>query len=235
MSDARVAELSANLDAVRRRIAAACTAAGRPADEVRLVAVSKTWPASDVLALRSLGVTDFGESYDQEAKAKAASLAAMGLSPRWHFVGRLQRNKCASIAGYADVVHAVDRTEVVDALSGGAVRAGRVVDVLVQVSLDGDPERGGVRPDALPEVADAVAGAQGLALRGVMAVPPRDVSPEAAFLALAEVSQRLQSAHPLASIVSAGMTVDLESAIAAGSTCVRVGTAVFGRRDQVLH
>lgn len=235
MSEARLGELVGNLDAVRRRIRSACAAANRGPEDVTLVAVSKTWPASDVLALSSLGVTDFGESYDREAAAKAAVLAEMGCRPRWHFVGRLQRNKCASIARYADVVHAVDRAGVAEALAAGASRAGRTVDVLLQLSLDGDPDRGGVEAAGLPALAEWVAAAAGLTLRGLMAVPPIDSDPAAAFAAVAAAAADLRARHPEAVQISAGMTSDLEAAIAGGSTCVRVGTALFGRRAQVLH
>ena len=230
----RLAELSANLEAVRRRVAAACQSAGRPVDSVTLIAISKTWPAADVLAMHSLGLRDFGESYDQEASAKAASLAAMGVSPRWHFVGRLQRNKCASIAGYADVAHAVDRAEVAKALGGAALRADRVVDVLLQVSLDADPGRGGVPVDQVSALAAAIAEVRGVRLAGVMAVAPRETEPAPAFAALARTAAQLRSEHADATVISAGMSGDLEAAIANGSTCVRVGTALFGRRAPVL-
>ncbi|HZG93454.1 MAG TPA: YggS family pyridoxal phosphate-dependent enzyme [Mycobacteriales bacterium] len=234
MSDPRLAELAAALAAVRARIAGAC-AAGRDPAEVTLVAVSKTWPAADVLRLHSLGVRDFGESRDQDAKAKATALAAAGADVRWHFVGRLQRNKCASVAGYSSVVHAVDRREVVDALSAAAARQGRLVDALVQVSLDGDPERGGVARAAVPELAEAVAAAAGLRLAGVMAIAPLGGDPDAAFGALAATAAELRRSHPAAATVSAGMTGDLEAAIRHGSTCVRVGTALFGSRGVPLH
>lgn len=115
----RVDELAQRLADVRARIAAACAAAGRDPGDVTLVAVSKTWPAADVLALHRLGVADFGESYDAEAAAKAAALRQAGVTPRWHFVGGLQRNKARSVASYADVVHSLDRPEVVAALEIG--------------------------------------------------------------------------------------------------------------------
>ncbi|MEP7055728.1 MAG: YggS family pyridoxal phosphate-dependent enzyme [Actinomycetota bacterium] len=233
-SNARVAELSANLAGVRRRIAAAAQSAGRDPADITLVAVSKTWPAADVLGLHSLGVVDFGESYDQEAKAKADALQTMGLDVRWHFVGRLQRNKCASIARYADLVHAVDRAEVVAALAAAAARAGREIGVLVQVSLDGDSARGGTPPGQVLELAATVAAAEGVTLRGVMAVAPLGGDPDDAFAVLSHAAEVVRAEHPGARIISAGMTSDLEAAISNGSTCVRVGTALFGRRDHVL-
>ena len=159
---------------MRGRIAAACAAAGRDPDEVTLIAVTKTYPASDVVHLAALGVPDVGENRDQEAAPKAAEVAAAGAAVRWHFIGQLQRNKCRSVVAYADLVHSVDSVRLV-AASGyrrGADR-GRMLDVLVQVSLDGDGRRGGASPTAgepdrdLWRVADAVAGHPALRLRGV--------------------------------------------------------------------
>ena len=222
----RTAQLQANLEAVEARIAAACQAAGRPRDDVTLVAVTKTWPASDVLILRDLGVTDVAENRDQEAAAKAMTIDDV----RWHFVGAVQTNKAASVASYADVVHAVDRIRLVRALGSGAQRAGRVVRVLLQVSLDGDTGRGGALPADVPALADRAAAAAGLRLAGVMAVAPLGADPAAAFASLAEVAARLRADHPDATAVSAGMSGDLEPAVAIGATHVRVGTALLGRR-----
>ena len=226
----RLDVLAANLDVVRRRIAVACAAADRPAGDVTLVAVSKTWPAADVLLLASIGVTDFGESYDREAADKAGALATAGVPVRWHFVGRLQRNKCRSVARYADVVQSVDRPELVDALSAGARRSDRDLDVLLQVSLDGDPARGGVAVTGLGERADRVKSADGVTLRGVMAVAPLGSPPRPHFAVLSAAAARLRVEHPSALVVSAGMTGDLEDAVAEGATHVRVGTALFGQR-----
>lgn len=222
----RAEELARNLAAVEDRLAAACAAAGRDRSEVELVAVTKFHPVEDVAALRDLGVRAFGESRDQEARDKAAALPDV----RWHFVGRLQTNKAASVASYASVVESVDRLPLVEALAKGAGRAGRTVDVLVQVSLDGDPDRGGALPGDLPALADAVATADGLRLRGLMAVAPLGADPDAAFAALARLSSALRADHPGATEVSAGMTADLEQAVRHGSTAVRVGTALLGQR-----
>jgi pyridoxal phosphate enzyme (YggS family) len=222
----RADDLAARLAEVERRLSAACTAAGRARQEVRLVAVTKFHPAEDVECLRDLGVTCFGESRDQEARDKAARVDGVA----WHFVGRLQTNKAASVASYASVVESVDRPALVHALSAGAVRAGRELDVLLQVSLDGDPDRGGALPAELAALADAVATGEGLHLRGVMAVAPQEADPDAAFARLAELSAALRQDHPEAVRISAGMTGDLEQAVAHGSTSVRVGTALLGRR-----
>jgi PLP dependent protein len=137
MTDRR-AELEASLASVRARIAAACAVAGRDLAEVTLVAVTKTFPVSDIMLLSELGVADIGENRDSEAAPKAAACAAAGLAVRWHFVGQLQVNKVASVAGYADMVHSVDRSRLIDTLGHRARSAGRVISCLVQVSLD-DP------------------------------------------------------------------------------------------------
>jgi pyridoxal phosphate enzyme (YggS family) len=229
----RTEQLAAGLAAVRDRIARACAAAGRSPGEVTLVAVTKTYPADDVVRLARLGVTEVGENRDQEAAAKAAQVRASGVAVRWHFVGRLQRNKCRSVAGYADVVHSVDSVRLAGALGAAArARGGQPIEVLIQVSIDGDPDRGGA-PAGTPDVdriAEAVAGADGLALRGVMAVAPLDWTPEASFAVLRDVSDRLRSAYPDATLISAGMSGDLETAVKYGSTHVRVGTALLGNR-----
>jgi pyridoxal phosphate enzyme (YggS family) len=231
VSVGRQQELAERLAALEQRISRACAAAGRARDEVALVAVTKFQPAADVVVLRDLGVTRFGESRDQEARQKADEVDGV----RWHFVGRLQSNKAASVAAYASVVESCDRPKLVPALSAGAVRAERVVDVLVQVSLDGDPSRGGAPEADVPALADAVAEAEGLRLRGVMAVAPLGEEPVRAFTRLAALAERLRRDHPEARVLSAGMSADLEQAVSCGSTSVRVGTALLGPRPPALR
>ncbi len=155
----RSAELAGNLAALRARIAAACEAAGRDPAAVSLIAITKTFPASDVRLLAGLGITDVGENRDQEAAPKAAACAGLDLPLRWHFVGQLQVNKCKSVVSYADVVHSVDRPRLVRALGSRARAAGRVITCLIQADLDPepDPERGGAAPADVPALADAVA------------------------------------------------------------------------------
>jgi pyridoxal phosphate enzyme (YggS family) len=225
----RRGELAANLQAVEQRVAAACQAAGRDRAEVAVVAVSKTWPASDVALLRDLGVRDFGENRDAEAAQKAAAVPDV----RWHFVGGVQTNKARSVASYADVVHSVDRPSLVEALSAGAVRAGRTVDVLVQVDLDDTPHRGGARPEDVGGLADLAATAAGLRLAGVMAIAPLGVDPAPSFARLALVAEQVRRQHPAATTISAGMSGDLEAAVAAGANLLRVGTALFGNRPSL--
>ena len=237
----RRAELTAGLAQVRARIADACTRAGRSRGEVTLVAVTKTYPAADVVRLAQLGVTDIGENRDQEAAPKAAEVAAAGATVRWHFVGHLQRNKCRSVVRYADVVQSVDSLRLAGALGDAAGHLrDRPLDVLVQVSIDGDPRRGGAlaTPDAEPDrslarIADVVAGRPELRLAGVMAIAPLDWRPVDAFTRLAEVAAGLRAEHPGATAMSAGMSEDMEAAIAAGATHVRVGSALLGKRPDL--
>jgi pyridoxal phosphate enzyme (YggS family) len=230
VTEDRRAQLAASLTEVRERIGRACASAGRAADAVTLVAVTKTYPASDVKLLAGLGVTDVGENKDQEAAAKAAEVRAAGVDLRWHFVGQLQRNKVRSVVTYADVVESVDSVRLAQALDGASERhRDRPLDVLIQVSLDGDPARGGV-VDVAP-VADVVAASARLRLRGVMAVAPPDRDPDTAFEKLADVSSRLVAGHPGATVMSAGMSGDLEQAVRHGATHVRIGTSLLGRRN----
>ncbi|MEU9265213.1 YggS family pyridoxal phosphate-dependent enzyme [Streptomyces sp. NPDC048251] len=232
-------ELTANLAKVEDRIAAACAAAGRAREEVTLIVVTKTYPASDVRLLSELGVRHVAENKDQDAAPKAAECA--GLPLRWHFVGQLQTNKVRSVVGYADVVQSVDRARLVTALSKEAVRAGREVGCLLQVALDAGAsergERGGVAPGGVEELAALVAGSQGLRLDGLMTVAPLTGEyagrQREAFGRLMDLSTDLRRAHPAANMVSAGMSADLEDAVAAGATHVRVGTAVLGVRPRL--
>jgi pyridoxal phosphate enzyme (YggS family) len=232
----RTAELAANLAAVRDRVAGAARAADRSAQEVTIVAITKTFPASDVRLLAGLGITHVGENRDQEARPKAQACADLGLV--WHFVGQLQRNKAAAVATYADVVESVDRARLVPALDRAAGQAGRRLGACVQVDLDERPHdvaggaapRGGCAPGELLDLAGQVAASAHLDLLGVMAVAPLGVAAEAAFGRLAQLHERLLAEHPGATMRSAGMSADLEAAIAAGATHVRLGSALLGRR-----
>lgn len=246
--EARRRELRAGLARVEERIARACVAGGRTRDEVTLVVVTKTYPAEDVRLLAGLGVRHVAENRDQEAAAKAAACADQPLT--WHFVGQLQTNKARSVARYADYVHSVDRIRLVSALSEEARHRRRgPLHCLIQVALDrpGDEKdkkeerearrgggRGGVAPAEVTGLAQAVAGAPGLRLAGLMSVAPLEGAyagrPGVAFERLREVSTDLRRIHPAATMVSAGMSADLEEAIAAGATHVRIGSAVLGVR-----
>jgi PLP dependent protein len=229
MSDERTAEIAGRLAVVRDRIARACAAADRAPEEVTLVAVTKTYPADDVVRLAELGVLDVGENRDQDAAPKARAVAERDVPVRWHFVGHLQRNKCRSVVEYATAVHSVDSLRLATALGEAAERAGRTIGVLVQVSLDGDPARGGATTE-LPAIAEHVSASGALELKGVMAVAPVHWDPDRAFSRLREMSEELRRTHPEAVWISAGMSADLESAVNHGSTHVRVGTALLGNR-----
>ncbi len=222
-------ELAANLAVVRERIAAAAAAAGRAADEVELVVVTKYFPATDVALLVDLGVRHIGESKDQEARSKVDEIARRD-AVVVHFIGQLQSNKVSHVASYADVVQSVDRAKIVTALDRAAERAGRRLEILVQVALDGGGGRGGVTPDEAGSLADLVGESGHLDLRGVMAVAPREGDPRAAFARLREVADGIRVGHRDSSWISAGMSGDLEQAVAEGATHLRVGTAILGTR-----
>jgi hypothetical protein len=225
-------ELAANLADVRQRISAACAAAGRDPADVTLIAVTKTWPASDVRLLSELGMSDFGENRDAEAAPKAAACADLALT--WHFIGQLQTNKCPSVARYASVVHSVDRPRLIHALGSAARRAGRPISCLIEVSLDGDPARGGAPAGEVPALAEALAHEPELLLAGVMAVAPLTMAPEKAFARLLASAAQVRAVRPAATMISAGMSGDLEAAIAAGATHLRIGTALLGGRGPVV-
>jgi pyridoxal phosphate enzyme (YggS family) len=237
-ADDRRAALACSLEEVRARIDAAARAAGRDPGEVALLAVTKTWPASDVALLVDLGLADFGENKEQEGGAKAAELATLrpDVAVRWRVVGRLQRNKARSLARWAHAVDSVDSARLADALDravANAREAGERTDplsVLIQVSLDDAADRGGVSVADVPGLADRVAQSEHLSLEGVMTVAPQHADAAEAFTTFAEVAERVRAAHPGATTLSAGMSGDLEAAIEHGSTCVRVGTALLGAR-----
>ncbi|WP_114907807.1 YggS family pyridoxal phosphate-dependent enzyme [Ornithinimicrobium murale] len=235
-------EIAANLTAVRERIDRACEAAGRSPEVISLIVITKFHPVEDIAHLVDLGVTDIGENRDQEAGAKMAELdPAVRSQLTMHFVGQLQTNKAKSVVAYADCVQSVDRPKLAGALDRAvAARAGDAggeasLDVLLQVDLgEGeDAGRGGIPPAELTHLAETVAGTHRLRLRGLMAVAPLGLDEEgtaAAFARLADLAQEVRTTHPEATILSAGMSGDLELAVAAGATHLRVGTAILGSR-----
>ncbi len=241
MATTREVELADALTAVRERLSDAATAAGRNSDEIELLPITKFFPATDVLILAELGCDAFGESREQEAVAKSAECDSAGLgSPiRWHMVGRIQRNKARSIAGWAYAAHSVDSARLIAALdraSTDALTEGARVEplrVYLQLSLDGDADRGGVdiaRPDLVDELCAQMQAAQGLEFVGLMAIPPLGSDAEDAFARLQAEHQRVQASYQQRLGLSAGMSSDLEVAVEHGSTCVRVGTALLGQR-----
>jgi PLP dependent protein len=229
MTDRR-SQVAAALEAARERITQACIAANR-VDDVTLVVVTKTFPVSDVAILADLGVQHVAENRAQEGQAKAEALADRALT--WHFIGQLQRNKAASVAAWADVIESVDRPALLAPLARGVRDGADALDVLIQVSLDEPPDRGGVAPADLLELAAQVATTPHLNLAGLMAIAPYPGDPDEAFARLADLQATLTARFPDATVLSAGMSGDLETAIAHGATQVRVGGAILGNRPVV--
>lgn len=221
-------DLAAGLAATEHRIRAACDAAGRDRDDLTLIAVTKTYPASDVELLAELGVLQVGENRHPEAGDKHAEVTAPLV---WNFLGGLQTNKAGAVARYADVVHSVDRAKLARSLDRGAEAADRVLGCLVQVDFDTtDPGRSGVPPDAVAELAAVIADAEHLRLDGLMTVAPLGAPPRPCFERLVEIGAELRRTYPGAQMISAGMSDDLEDAVHAGATHLRVGRSILGDR-----
>ncbi|KWX21120.1 hypothetical protein AFM11_27515 [Mycolicibacterium wolinskyi] len=237
----RTAELTAALGAARARLARAAESAGRRVSEIELLPVTKFFPATDILILNQLGCLAFGESREQEAanKIKAVRAELPETPIRWHMVGRIQRNKARAVAAWAYAAHSVDSARLITALdraAGEALADGvrtQPLRIYLQISLDGDTERGGVDvndPELVDELCAAAHAADGLQFVGLMGIPPLDADPEEAFARLAAERERVQRHYRQRLELSAGMSGDLEVAVKHGSTCVRVGTALMGRR-----
>jgi len=235
------AEIPERLAAVRRRIAEAARRAGRDPAAVTLVGVSKRVPAERIAAAVRAGLRDLGESYVQEAGAKIPEVEALLASdpparpPRWHLVGRLQRNKARDATGLFDVVQSVERPALARELARRAQAAGRRLPVLLQVNLTGEPQKGGAAPESVEELLAACASLSSLEVRGLMTIPEAAADPErsrpvfARLRALAEALARRPGGPDLPEL-SMGMSADFEVAVEEGATLVRVGTALFGPR-----
>lgn len=231
--------IAQNLDKVRERLDRACHAAGRLPGSVTLVAVGKTFPPMALAQALSAGQWDFGENYVQEALPKIAALpqGSQGSggsrgSPIWHFIGPVQSNKTRDIAGHFDWVHTVDREKIAHRLSGHRPAGLPPLNICVQINISAEDSKSGARPDEAGTLCRAVAALPGLKLRGLMAIPApaSKEDPRAAYRRLRELYESLRSEHPELDTLSAGMSDDLEAAIAEGSTMVRIGTAIFGKR-----
>jgi len=219
----RRAELSENLNAIKSRINIAAQNAGRGSEEITLIVVTKTFPASDVQILYELGVRDFGENRDQEASGKSKELPD---DCRWHFQGQIQSNKLKSIANWADVLHSIDDIAHANKLNSLVTSK----DIFIQVSLDNQPNRGGVLPDLIPEFLEEISAFPNLNVRGLMAVAPLDEEPVIAFQRLKALSDRVVKTQPTAHEISAGMSNDFEAAISQGATHIRIGSQILGVR-----
>lgn len=223
-------ELQTNLQEVEREISDACIAANRNRSDVTLIAVTKTWPASDVDLLAGLGITDVGENRDQEAKPKHEEVLAKTLT--WHAIGQLQTNKAKSVAAWADVVHSVDRTDLVTALTKAVTGRERPLSVLIQANLDANPteNRGGALPNELLNLAELIAQSNGLHLQGIMGVAPLAGNDDLAFSKLQEFASEIQNSFPEANWISAGMSGDFATALKYGATHLRIGSSILGNR-----
>lgn len=226
-----MASIPRNLDALRLRIEAACKAAGRPSDAVELLAVSKTFGADAVRAAHAAGQHAYGENYLQEALDKQAQLSDLAL--QWHFIGPIQSNKTRGIAEHFDWAHGIERLKIAQRLSEQRPGSLPPLNVCVQVNVSGEGSKSGCAPDEVPALCAAVARLPRLRLRGLMAIPApvaQAADPPAAFRRLRELFETLRRSGLEVDTISAGMSDDLEAAIAEGSTLVRVGSAIFGNR-----
>lgn len=221
----RELEIAAALAAVESQIAATAAKAGRDRSEITLIAVTKTYPASDVEILRNLGVQNFGENRNEEGVAKSAQV-----SGTWHFQGQVQSRKLRDIAGWASFIHSLDSAEHVEKLSRIATELGREISIFLQLSLDGAPDRGGVIKSELAALADSVANLPQIKLVGLMCVPPVEYEHERAFSEIAEIHQGFLGNFPAATFLSAGMSSDYEVAITHGATHLRIGSQILGSR-----
>lgn len=227
MADLSIAERWA---AVRERAADAATRAGRDPSDVTVIAVAKTFPADAVVEAIEAGAIDIGENRAQELRDK---MSAIGDRARWHFVGHLQTNKVRNIAGRVTLIHSVDRFGLAEAIARRAVAFGAIQDVLIEVNLGGEASKAGVDPPRAAALAEEIDSLDGIAVRGLMAIPPATSDPEGSrihFKELAALRDDVALRVPEASGLSMGMTGDFEVAIEEGATWVRVGEAIFGPR-----
>jgi len=218
----RRSEITSNLQVVRDEISKAVASAGRSLDEITLIAVTKTFPASDVEILRDLGVTHFGENRDADAAPKADAVAGT-----WHFQGQIQSNKLKSITTWANVIHSLDEIRHFEVIEKSAPHP---LDIFCQVSLDGSEGRGGVSEQKLYELAQAIEKSATHRLQGLMAVAPLGVDPADAFSKLSAIHKAFMADFPKANKLSAGMSGDYKEAIAYGATHIRIGSSILGSR-----
>ena len=232
MSD-RLAGIKDNLETLQSRIDNACQEAKRSSTEITLIAVTKTYPADDVDLLKQLGIDDVGENRDQEAALKRTQVQA---DFNWHFIGQLQSNKAKSVVSYAHLIHSVDRSSLAKEIQKSAQGVDKKQAVLIQLDLDQsgpDPTRGGLWPTELMVLAQQITDSSHLELKGLMSVAPLEENPAVAFARLAEIRAEFLKTYPQASILSAGMSDDLEAAILHGATHLRIGSALLGERPKI--
>lgn len=222
-------EIHSNLELVKAKISTAAQAAGRSPSEITLIAVTKTFPVSDLEILYELGVRNFGENRDQEAAPKVGVLPA---DITWHFQGGIQSNKLKSISNWASVIHSVDKFKYAQMISQFSV--GKTKEIFIQVSLDTLPQsREGVDPADLMQLAEQIMSLPNLEVKGLMAVAPLDQPTEQAFVRLQQIQQKFIQLYPAASSLSSGMSGDYELAISLGATHVRIGSSILGNRSPI--
>jgi pyridoxal phosphate enzyme (YggS family) len=229
----RLADLQSNLGKINTKIAEACSRSKRNISEITLIAVTKTYPASDVDLLKQIGIENVGENKDQEATRKISQVKEKF---SWHFIGQLQSNKAKSVVTYAELVHSVDRLSLAKELQKSASAIAKKQKVLIQVDLDQggpDPNRGGVWPADLAALALFISQSENLELSGLMSVAPLGENPSVAFERLAQIRSEFLKNYPNALILSAGMSEDLEAAIEHGATHLRIGSALLGERPKI--
>jgi pyridoxal phosphate enzyme (YggS family) len=229
----RLKDIQSNLEKINSRIAEACSSSKRNISEITLIAVTKTYPASDVDLLKQLGIENVGENKDQEAVGKISQVKEKF---SWHFIGQLQSNKAKSVVTYADLIHSVDRLSLAKELQKSASAIAKKQKVLIQVDLDQsgpDSSRGGVWPADLAALAQFISQSENLELAGLMSVAPLGENPSEAFQRLAQIRSDFLKKYPNAVILSAGMSEDLESAIEHGATHLRIGSALLGERPKI--
>ncbi len=222
-------QILSNLESVKEKISAAAQEAGRSPSEITLIAVTKTFPVSDLEILYELGVRNFGENRDQEAAPKVGVLPA---DITWHFQGGIQSNKLKSISNWASVIHSVDKFKYAQMISQFSV--GKTKEIFIQVSLDTLPQsREGVDPADLMQLAEQIMSLPNLEVKGLMAVAPLDQPTEQAFVRLQQIQQKFIQLYPAASSLSSGMSGDYELAISLGATHVRIGSSILGNRSPI--
>ncbi|CAB4573177.1 unannotated protein [freshwater metagenome] len=229
----RLKDIQSNLEKINTRIAEACSGSKRKISEITLIAVTKTYPASDVDLLKQLGIENVGENKDQEASGKISQVKEKF---SWHFIGQLQSNKAKSVVTYADLIHSVDRLSLAKELQKSASAIAKKQKVLIQVDLDQsgpDASRGGVWPADLAGLAQFISQSENLELAGLMSVAPLGENPSEAFERLAQIRSDFLKNYPNALILSAGMSEDLEAAIEHGATHLRIGSALLGERPKI--
>jgi len=233
MSQSRLSQISENFEKIQNRINQASKSSGRDPKEVTVIAITKTYPASDVDLLKSIGIDNVGENKDQEASYKYKEVKSKFT---WHFVGQLQSNKVKSVVQYADFIHSIDRLNLVKEIQKVCQKVNKIQKVLIQIDLDesqNDENRGGINPTNLNELAQEISNCPNLELSGLMSVAPLNMAAKDAFTKLKEIQSEFIKSYPLAKMLSAGMSDDLEEAVMHGATHLRIGSALLGERPKI--